>query len=77
MTTNPQPDIWPDLMTPFDAADYWGTTEGTIRRYLRDGVLPYSKPGGKAKSRILIRRVDLDALIEANYHPATSGPLFK
>lgn len=72
MTTN---DIWPDNLTPLDAADYIGTTEGTIRRFIRDGVLPYSKPGGKTKSRILIRRTDLDALIAANYHPATSGPL--
>lgn len=75
MTTNTQPYEWPDLLTPFDAADYWGTTEGSIRRLMRDGVLPYSKPGGKAKSRIWIRRADLDALIEAGYHAATSGPL--
>lgn len=77
MTSNTRPDSWPDLMSPVVAADYIDSTEGTIRRYIRDGVLPYSKPGGRLKSRIFIRRADLDALIEANYRPATSGPLAK
>ena len=75
MTTSTSAYKWPDYLSPIDAADYLGVTEGTVRRWLRDGVCPFSKPGGKTKSRILIRRTDLDALINAGYVRATSGPL--
>jgi excisionase family DNA binding protein len=74
-TSNIHPDAWPDLMQVPDMCDYLDITEGTGRRLIRDGVIPIVKIGGKKKSRIRVRRVDLDALIEANYHPATSGPL--
>lgn len=73
--TNSQIDPWPDLMEVPDGADYLNVTEGTFRRLVRDGVIPIVKLGGKKKSRIRVRRSDLDALIAANYHPATSGPL--
>jgi excisionase family DNA binding protein len=70
-----QPDQWPDLMQVPDMCDYLDITEGTGRRLIRDGVIPIVKIGGKKKSRIRVRRVDLDALIAANYQPATTGPL--
>ena len=57
------------------AADYIGSSEPAFRRLLRDGVVPYSKPGGKAKSRIRVKRSDLDRLMAANYTDATTGPL--
>lgn len=72
---NSSTDSWPDLMEVLDAADYLNLTEGTVRRLIRDGVIPVVKLGGKKKSRIRVRRGDLDALIAANYRPATSGPL--
>lgn len=75
MTSNSQIDPWPDLMEVPDTADYLNLTEGTVRRLIRDGVIPIVKLGGKKKSRIRVRRADLDALIAANYQPATSGPL--
>lgn len=78
MTSNQNPDPWPDLMEVWpDTCDYLNLTEGTVRRLIRDGVIPIVKLGGKVKSRIRVRRADLDALIAANYHPATTGPLAK
>lgn len=74
-STNTRTDPWPDLMQVLDMCDYLDITEGTGRRLIRDGVIPIVKIGGKKKSRIRVRRVDLDALIAANYHPATTGPL--
>lgn len=56
-------------------ARYIGVTECTMRRLIRDGIVPVTKIGGKPKSRLRIRLVDLDRLIESGYRPATSGPL--
>jgi excisionase family DNA binding protein len=56
-------------------AAYINAPQGTVRRLIRNGVIPVVKLGGKDKSRIRVKRSDLDALIAANYHPATSGPL--
>ena len=70
-----QTSLAPDLLEVWEVADYLNLTEGTVRRLIRDGVIPVVKLGGKKKSRIRVRRSDLDALIAANYRPATSGPL--
>jgi len=67
--------IEPDWLDVPQVAAITSTSNDTVRRLLRDGVLPYSKPGGKPKSRIRIRRADVDALMAAGYTPATSGPL--
>lgn len=64
-----------DLLDVWEACDVLNMPEGTVRRLIRDGVIPVVKLGGKSKSRIRVRRQDLDALIAANYVPATSGPL--
>jgi excisionase family DNA binding protein len=56
-------------------AHYLGVTEPTMRRLIRDGVIPVTKVGGKPKSRIRILKADLDRLLESGYVPATSGPL--
>jgi len=61
----------------WEAGRYSGLSEGTLRRFIRDGVLPVSKPGGKPKSRIRIDRHDLDALMAAGRVEATTGPLVK
>ena len=62
----------------WEAAEYIGVTEHTLRRFYRDGLLPYTKPSGgkpESKSRIRILRSDLDALIAAGLVAATQGPL--
>jgi excisionase family DNA binding protein len=66
-----------DLLDVWELCDLLGITEGSGRRLIRDGVIPVVKLGPKHKSRIGIRRADVEALIEANYKPATSGPLAK
>ncbi len=63
------------LLTPIDVSLEYGVAEGTVRRWLRDGVLPHHKPGGKAKSRILIARTDVEAFLAACRIEATAGPL--
>lgn len=68
----PNPD---DLLDTWQVADVLGMTEPGVRRLIRDGVIPIIKLGGKAKSRIRVRRSDLQRLIEASTRPATSGPL--
>ena len=72
MTTTSRPN---DLLDVWQVCDYLNFTEGAVRRLIRDGVIPVVKLGAKSKSRIRVRRADLDALIAANYRPATSGPL--
>jgi len=64
-----------DWLEPWEAAAYLNMTEGAFRRLLRDGVIGHSKPGGKPKSRIRVRRQDLDALMAASRTEATTGPL--
>lgn len=70
--TKVEPSEWLDVP---QAAAYLNLPDQSLRRLIRDGVLPYSKPGGKPKSRIRISRRDLDALMEFGYHDATAGPL--
>lgn len=70
-TKNDEPrwlDVW-------ESAAYVGISEGAMRRLIRDGVVPITKPGGKARSRIRISTADLDALMAAGRVEATSGPL--
>jgi len=69
--------VQPDLLDMWQVADYLGITEPAARRLVRDGVIPIVKIGGKPKSRIRVKRIDLDALIEASTTPAKSGPLFR
>lgn len=57
------------------AARYLGVSESSMRRLIRDGVVPVTKVGGKPKSRIRVLTVDLDRLLASGYSPATSGPL--
>lgn len=71
----PQPAPPGPLLDVWDVADHLGMTEPAVRRLIRDGVIPVIKIGGRAKSRIRVRRSALDALIEASTTPATSGPL--
>lgn len=63
------------LLTIPEAAAYLNVSVPTMWRLRRDGVVPVVKLGNKAKSRVRVRREDLDALIAAGYQPATSGPL--
>lgn len=72
MTTPDRPLAY---LTVNDVEYEYGIPGSTVRRWLRDGVLPYSKPGGKAKSHVLIARLDLDALLAASRVEATAGPL--
>lgn len=63
------------LLTIPEAAAYLNVSVPTMWRLRRDGVVPVVKLGDKTKSRVRVRREDLDALIAAGYQPATSGPL--
>jgi len=63
------------LFDVWQVSDYTNMSEPAVRRLIRDGVIPVIKLGGKAKSRIRVRKSDLDALIAASLTPATSGPL--
>lgn len=67
----------PRWLEVWEAEGYTGLSEGTLRRFIRDGVLPVTKPGGKPKSRIRIDRRDLDRLMEFGRVEATTGPLAK
>ena len=69
--------IVPVLLEPWEAAVYLGLTEDGLSRLIRDGVIPVCKLGGRPRSRVRIRKSDLDALISASLTPATSGPLAK
>lgn len=52
----------PWLTVP-QASVYTGIPESTLRKYIRTGLLPRSKPGGKPKSRVYVARASLDALM--------------
>ena len=67
----------PRWLEVWEAETYSGLSEGTLRRFIRDGLLPVTKPGGKPKSRIRIDRLDLDALMQAGRVEARTGPLAK
>jgi len=73
-TPTPSPDALLDL---WEVGDYLNMSESAVRRLVRDGIVPVIKLGGRPKSRIRVRRSDLDALIAASLSPATSGPLAK
>ena len=73
-TPVPAPDALLDL---WQVGDYLAMSEPAVRRLVRDGVIPTIRLGGKPKSRIRVRRSDLDALIAAATTPASSGPLAK
>lgn len=76
MTTNTTPaSAWPVLLSYPEAAAYLGTPEETVRGWGKRGILPLVKLGGATRSRVRIRRADLDAFIEASTIPAIWGPL--
>jgi excisionase family DNA binding protein len=59
------------------AAKHANVTDSQIRRWLRAGVLPYSKPSGGRTGRVRIDLNDLDALMLASRREAIAGPLVK
>lgn len=72
--TKPAPINSPVTDVPGTAL-YLSVSEASVRRLIRDGVIPITKVGGKAKSRIRVLVADLDRLLESGYRPATAGPL--
>lgn len=68
---------WLPSCLKWQAAIYLGQTDDGLDRLIRDGVVPIVKLGGRVKSRVRIRKTDLDALIEASLIPATRGLLAK
>lgn len=50
-----------------EAAKFLDLSEDTIRNYLKDGEIAYSRPGGR---RILISREDIDAFIARSRKPS-------
>jgi len=79
MTTADRPPSAPldPLFDVWQVSDYLNVTEPAVRRLIRDGVIPVIKIGGRPKSRIRVRKSDLDALISASLTPARNGPLAK
>jgi excisionase family DNA binding protein len=66
MGTNPraaEPSIESDYLTVPETGIYSRHGERTVWRWLADGLLPYHRVGGGR--RVLIRRADVDALLEA------------
>lgn len=61
-------------LTVQEAADERGLTYRRVIQWIRDGLLPSSKPGGE-RGQHLVRLSDLDALLASYYKPATRGPL--
>lgn len=45
------------IMEPREAAEYIGVTYDTLLRWAREGIIPYSQPGGH---RVLFRKKALD-----------------
>jgi excisionase family DNA binding protein len=64
-------DTW---LTVKQAAQLRGLTYRRLIQWIRDGLLPSSKPGGD-RGQHLVRLSDLGALLAAYYTPATHGPL--
>jgi excisionase family DNA binding protein len=52
-----------EYLTPEQAAAYSSIPLSTFRRYLREGRIPFVRPGGRERSRIRIRRCDIDAFM--------------
>jgi len=79
MTTADRPPSAPldPLFDVWQVSDYLNVTEPAVRRLIRDGVIPVIKIGGRPKSRIRVRKSDLDALISASLTPARNGLLAK
>jgi excisionase family DNA binding protein len=71
-TVRPDSPAWLDL---WQASEYLNIPESTIRRWIKEGAIPYVKPGGRPKSRIRIWSGHLDELMERGYRPARTGPL--
>ncbi|MFC1732538.1 helix-turn-helix domain-containing protein, partial [candidate division KSB1 bacterium] len=54
-----------------EAAEYVGVCRSTIESWISSGVLPYEELPGTGKGKYRFRRiriVDLDELLEMNYH---------
>lgn len=50
-----------DYLRTKDAAEYLGVAIDTLRGYARDGLIPYSRPGGRL---LIFSKADLDKWIE-------------
>jgi excisionase family DNA binding protein len=53
----------PIYMSINEAACYIGVSPRTVREYIKKGILPVARPGLLKKGRIIIRRVNIDALL--------------
>jgi excisionase family DNA binding protein len=65
----------PDWLTVAEAAEYVRLPESTLRKMIKSGAIPHTKPGGKQRSHIRIWSEHLDDLMRAGFREATSGPL--
>lgn len=63
------------MLTIPEAAEYLRISYRTVENLLRAGHLPTVRVGPGERNRVFIRRVDLDAYLDAVTHPATAGPL--
>ena len=66
-----EPTHW---LTVQEAADARGLTYRRVIQWIRDGLLPTSKPGGE-RGHHLVRLCDVDTLLASSWQPATRGPL--
>ncbi|NUQ66505.1 MAG: helix-turn-helix domain-containing protein [Pirellulales bacterium] len=58
---NSDPQLQPAAVSIMDAAVYLGVSSDTVRRLVRSGLLPHARIGNS----IRVRRIDLDAYLEA------------
>jgi excisionase family DNA binding protein len=64
---------YPEHFTVAEAADYCRVHEKTIRTWMRERGLRCIKPTPTQQGRVLIRRGDLDAFLDAHSYQWPSG----
>ena len=72
-------DVVPRLLSVADAARYLGVAEGTVRALVARGELQPVRPpsvrrAGESGRRVLLDRVDLDAVVDQWKATSTSAP---
>jgi excisionase family DNA binding protein len=62
-----------DLLSVAEAAKYTGLSASTLWRYVNSGRLPKVQHGG-ARSRVLLRRLDLSAITDSADPSSSAAP---
>jgi excisionase family DNA binding protein len=57
--------IQPRGLTIDQAAEYWGISTRTLRRYIEDGIAPPPMARGSKNGKLIFDRLALDAAMDA------------